>query len=111
MIFSELKQQLQNLTKDRVTQADIARILNTSLQAMNGRIKRDSEFKLSEIEKIQEYYNVSLVGGSDDDCVLIEKIGINPSCGTGTSVYNEADVTPVKLGKALINIQPYQNPQ
>ena len=32
----------------------------------------------------------------------MEHIHINPSCGRGTSVYYDADITPVKLGTRLI---------
>lgn len=37
-----------------------------------------------------------------DDCITIEQIHINPSCGTGTIVLAEADVTPIKIGREII---------
>jgi len=35
--------------------------------------------------------------------VTLEHIGIKPSCGTGTSVYDNAEIVPVTLGLDLIN--------
>lgn len=36
------------------------------------------------------------------ECITIERIHINPSCGSGTVVMGEAEVTPVLLGKKLL---------
>ncbi len=38
----------------------------------------------------------------DVDCVTLERIRISPSCGSGTIVLDEAEVTPIALGKKLI---------
>ncbi|MCR5260620.1 MAG: hypothetical protein K6C94_02160 [Candidatus Gastranaerophilales bacterium] len=35
--------------------------------------------------------------------ITLEHIGIKPSCGTGTSIYDNAEITPVTLGIDLIN--------
>lgn len=37
-----------------------------------------------------------------DDCISIDYIHINPSCGQGTVVMDEAEVTPIKLGTQMI---------
>lgn len=37
-----------------------------------------------------------------EDCVTLERIHINPSCGKGTMVLDEVEVTPITLGKKLI---------
>ena len=39
---------------------------------------------------------------SANECVFLEHIHINPSCGTGTSVYEDALITPIQLGINLI---------
>ncbi|MBQ8476144.1 helix-turn-helix domain-containing protein [bacterium] len=39
---------------------------------------------------------------SDKNCITIERIHINPSCGKGTMVIDEAEITPITLGKKLI---------
>ncbi len=40
--------------------------------------------------------------GLSNDCIALERIGINPSCGAGTVILDDAEVTPVLLGKKLI---------
>ena len=40
---------------------------------------------------------------NDDGCILIEHIGINPSCGNGVVVDDEPAIQPVKLGTNLIS--------
>lgn len=37
-----------------------------------------------------------------EDCITLERICISPSCGNGTIVLDEAEVTPITLGKKLI---------
>ena len=38
----------------------------------------------------------------NEDCITIDHIHINPSCGSGTVVLAEADVTPIKIGREII---------
>lgn len=37
-----------------------------------------------------------------NECITLDHIHINPSCGTGTSVYDDALITPIQLGIQLI---------
>lgn len=37
-----------------------------------------------------------------NECITLDHIHINPSCGTGTSVYDDALITPIQLGIHLI---------
>lgn len=37
-----------------------------------------------------------------DDMIVLEHVHLNPSCGNGTYAYEEAEITPIMLGKALI---------
>lgn len=39
---------------------------------------------------------------TSDDCIKIDHIHINPSCGRGTVVLDEPEVTPIKLGTQMI---------
>lgn len=39
---------------------------------------------------------------TDSDCINIEYIGISPSCGAGTIVIDEPEITPIKLSNSLI---------
>jgi len=81
-------------------QADLCRILDIKTGAMSARSKNDSDFSDAEIEKLEDFYLVDLTG--DTDCIEIEHIHISPSCGKGTAVLDEPEITPVKLGTQMI---------
>jgi len=82
-------------------QADLCKILEYGYSTISARAQRDSEFSDEEIEKIEEFYAIDLRGGCND-CIELEHIHINPSCGRGTAVYEDADITPIKLGTKMI---------
>lgn len=73
----------------------------TSEQIFYNRVKRDSDFSEDEIEKIEAFYGIDLTGGSVN-CIELDYIHIQPSCGLGTVVMDEAEVTPVRIGKEII---------
>lgn len=81
---------------------DFMKILDwTREQNLYNRVKRDSEFSDEEIAKIEEFYAIDLTG-STNNCVELDYIHIQPSCGHGTVVLDEAEVTPVRIGKEII---------
>lgn len=69
-------------------------------QNFYSRVKRDSEFSEDDIKQIEKHYAISLFGSAD--CITIDHIHINPSCGPGTVVLEDAMATPVKIGKEII---------
>lgn len=81
-------------------QADLCRILDIKTGAMSARVQRDSDFSDEEIEKLEDFYLIDLT--NDTDCTEIEHIHINPSCGKGTAVLDEPEITPIKLGTQMI---------
>ena len=101
MRYSALLTSLQNLTNVLPKQADLCRILDCQRSAMSARMKRDSEFSLEEIMKIEDFYGVSLVD-TDKNTVEIDYIRVCPSCGTGSIILDEPEVTPVRIGKEII---------
>ena len=100
MRYSKVIDMLQNLTNRKITQSELCQILNIKQSAMGNRYSRDSHFTDEEIALLEHHYNVMLVEGSD--CIEVEYIHINPSCGYGTAVIDEPDITPIKLGKKMI---------
>lgn len=99
MKYSELIPTLQNLTNENIKTTQLANILGVSSQNMSKRILQGKkDVPSEEIELIEKHFNVSLL----EDCIEIEHIHINPSCGKGTAVLDEPDVTPVKLGTQMI---------
>ena len=82
---------------------DFVNLLNfANEQSFYSRVKRNSDFSDEEIEKIEKHYGISLTGANSDDCVTIDHIHINPSCGKGTVVLDEPEITPIKLGTQMI---------
>ncbi len=95
-------------TRKKVSYTDIATALDVSRQYAN-QIK-DKKITFEQIKKLENHFNIRFTIANlqeesttkRDDCVTIEQIHINPSCGKGTSVYYDADITPIKLGIHLI---------
>lgn len=100
MKYSVLLDRLQNLTKRKISQSELCNILGLKQSAMGNRQSRDSNFSDLEIKTIEHHYNVIL--SEQSELIEIEHIHINPSCGFGTVVIDEPDITPVKLGKKMI---------
>lgn len=103
MRYNVLLDTLQNLIEFKPSQKQLGQILGLAQTAISGRAARNSNFTDEEIKKIEEHYAVCLRENSDTDCIEIEHIHISPSCGNGSIVLDEAEITPVKLGKAIIN--------
>lgn len=108
MKYSELQSTLQNLTNDNISISAIADVLGESRQTMHKRITSGkSDVPKEEIELLEKAFNVSLF----EDCIEIEHIHINPSCGRGTVVLEDAIATPVKIGREIIkDLWHVQNP-
>jgi phage repressor protein C with HTH and peptisase S24 domain len=103
MRYSELLPALQDLINRKPTAKEISEVLNFSSEKVYyTRAQRDSSFSFEEIDKLQEYYGVNLISTSCSNSVTIDYIHITPSCGRGTVVLDNADVTPVRIGKEVI---------
>lgn len=62
MLVDEKIEELQNVTKRKITYEEIAKILGVTRSAVQNRINRKSPLKTYEIQKIDEYFDV-LEGG------------------------------------------------
>lgn len=107
MRYNVLFDRLQNLINYKPSQAEIGKILGLRQTALSGRANRNSNFTDEEIEKIENYYHISITTNNiiydiNNDYIEVEHIHIKPSCGYGTVVLDEPDITPVKLGKKMI---------
>lgn len=95
MQYNRLFETLQNLIGFKPKQSDICKILGINQSAMGNRAKRNTEFSLSEIEKIEEFYGVSIYTKSDKDMISIDFYPeVFGSCGDGCTVFEES---PTKL--------------
>lgn len=92
---------LIQLLGNKPTQNQLASIIGITQGTLSSRIKNNTEYTEEEVQKICKYYGKDLSYGATD-CITIDHIHINPSCGSGTIVLAEADVTPVKIGREII---------
>ena len=60
MNFLELQDTLQNLTNQKIFLADFAKILDCGKANISKRAKNNSEITVSELQKIEKYYGVSI---------------------------------------------------
>lgn len=102
MRYLELLKDLQNLTNEKLTDRRMMEAFNLKTPSAITYKKTNNSFVTDdEIEKIERFFNVSF-SADDADCIEVEHIHINPSCGRGTIVFDEPDITPVKLGKRML---------
>ena len=86
---------------EKISYEALGKALGFSKQYV-GQIK-SKELAESQMQKIEEFFNVDFTKvNKSDDCISIDYIHINPSCGRGTVVMDEAEVTPIKLGTQMI---------
>lgn len=101
MNYVELENRINSRLTIPISRRKIAEILGTSAQNINKKFHNpNTQVSLKDIQKLENTLSLSLI--DTDDCITIEHIHINPSCGTGTIVLAEADVTPVKIGREII---------
>ena len=88
-----------------LTQEKLGEILNLTKQQISN--IENGKSTLSESNKkilVNKYPNIlqSQIEPDSHDCISIDYIHIKPSCGKGTVVLQEPDVTPIKLGTHMI---------
>lgn len=105
--LSELEKQLGY----KPTYKCLEEITGTSASALSNRYFNDGNIKDDEVEKIEQYYNISLSGNTNDDCVLIDYYpGVFGSCGGGAFVLSEQKEliqVPKKLFKTFSSVKKY----
>lgn len=99
MKYKDLQVILQNLTNKDISITELADVLGVSRQSMHKRVKiAKGDVPADEIAILEQHYKVRLL----EDCIEIDHIHIAPSCGRGTVVIDEPEITPIKLGTQLI---------
>lgn len=93
MIIRELQEYLQNLIPERkISQTEIANVLNMTRSNISLRIKNNSEVTVSELQKIEQHYGVSLYPNN-------QSIILQPSYNLGLQYDFE------NWGKRLLKLQ------
>ena len=116
MLYNELVDTLQNLIgtgafgkQIKVSQQMIADALNVAQAAISGRIKRNSDFTLDELIKIEQAMGLpagSLSGVSSSDITLDFYPDVFGSCGSGCMVFNETSEKMSVTKDVITNYSP-----
>lgn len=109
MRYSTVIDRLQKLTNTTPSVGDLSKVTGLTEKNLYARRTYDREFSEDEMKLIENHYSIALL--SSDDCIEIDHIHINPSCGKGTVVLEDAIATPVKIGREIIkDLWHVQNP-
>lgn len=113
MILTDAIETIIGLTKRKISYADVANALGVSRQYAHQ--LRNKEIPDKYVRLLETYFSVNLTGDNDvtgEECLTLQHVHLNPSCGRGTSIYYDADITPVKLGTQMIkNILNVSRPE
>ena len=108
MHISQAITNLQNLTKTKITYEQIALVLGVSKQAIGNRVKRNSELREYEFEKLKEYFCAENSPYTLDELGNSIKVDLYPdvfgSFSSGKFVFSQNKIQ-INIPKALIN--PY----
>ena len=81
-------------------------VLEKKAKALANKYYYDGYLGADVIDAIERNQGVILSQNYDNqnnDCVELDYIHIAPSCGRGTVVMDDAEVTPIRIGKAIIS--------
>lgn len=104
MKLDELLNLLTKKTNNYINQSLLAEALGVTRQTISNRIKNTSQVTVSELKKIEEFFNVDLFSNPEEDDVI--KIDyykdVFASCGNGNIIFSE-DKVSLGISTALIN--------
>lgn len=103
MKIDEISEILRKKTGMPVNQSLLAKSLGITRQSISNRVRNNSELTLSELQKIEKYFNVKILQayGNSDDFISIDFYPeVFASCGGGTVTFSE-EKTMVTLPKTL----------
>lgn len=93
----------QNLSQQKL--GDLLKVTKQQISNIeSGKSKLTTEQKEILIKNFGDILQSQMNDLTPDpkDCITVDYIHINPSCGKGTSVYHDADITPIKLGTQML---------
>lgn len=94
--------------EQNLSQQKLGDLLNVTKQQISniesGKSKLTAEQKEILIKNFGDILQSQMNDSTPDpkDCITVDYIHINPSCGKGTSVYYDTDITPIKLGTQML---------
>lgn len=107
MKFETLFEALEKKVKIKPSVKNIADILGIETKALYARSKRGTEFKESEVKKIEEFYAISLTNSTSDNCVTLDYYpNVFGSCGYGCMVFDESKEKISVAKDMIMNYSP-----
>ena len=86
-----------------VNQSMLADALGITRQTISNRIKNESEVTVSELKKVEEFFNISMFGEMPDDITYIDYYtDVFASCGEGSIVFS-SEKNKLPISTSMIN--------
>ena len=88
-----------------ISQSMLAESLGITRQTVSNRIKNDSEVTVSELQKVEEFFNIKLFGSVkyDSDIAYIDYYtDVFASCGNGSIIFS-SEKTKLPISTSMIN--------
>ena len=86
-----------------VNQSMLADALGITRQTISNRIKNESEVTVSELKKVEEFFNVNMFGEVPDDITYIDYYtDVFASCGEGSIVFS-SEKTKLPISTSMIS--------
>ena len=103
MKLDELLSILSKRVGMAVNQSMLADALGITRQTISNRIKNESEVTVSELKKVEEFFNVNMFGEVPDDITYIDYYtDVFASCGEGSIVFS-SEKTKLPISTSMIS--------
>ena len=104
MLLDKYLQNLQKLTKKKITYEQVAQVLGLgSKQAVANRVQRKQELKEWEVEALDEVFKKGITSPKDSDCIdLIVRGNVSASMGFGITVYDESQTGTCSISRKFL---------
>jgi len=104
MKLDELLNLLSKKTGNYINQSHLAEALGVTRQTISNRIKNESQVTVSELKKIEDFFNINIFSNNEnDDIIRIDYYtDVFASCGNGNIVFSDEKVS-LGVSTQLIN--------
>lgn len=108
MKLDELLNLLSKKTGNYINQSHLAEALGVTRQTISNRIKNESQVTVSELKKIEDFFNINIFSNiENDDIIRIDYYtDVFASCGNGNIVFSDEKVS---LGVSTLLINGFSN--